>query len=131
MTKEEQERLDYQINVMQAYKEGAEIEYMKECLFEESWVTTSEPAWNWSACDYRIKPKPKYRPYKNAQEFLKDLEEHKMYIFNNGTGEYLIPTSITNKGIEFTQSGKNVSYSWGLLFIGFKWQDKTPCGIKE
>ncbi len=129
MTKEEQERLDYQIKVMQAYKEGAEIEYMKECLIEESWVTTSEPAWNWSACDYRIKPKPKYRPY-NAKEFIFDYNKYKL-LYYPICKTYIIPGSVSEDGIDCVLNGSLEYYDWEFIKDYMIWQDGTPCGIKE
>ena len=66
------------IEVMQAYERGEQIEIrMKTIPENDEWDTmTQEPEWNWSDFDYRVKPKPTYRPYKNAAEFLAAQKEH-------------------------------------------------------
>ena len=46
------------IKVMQAYVDGADI----ECQCGSQWTEltgSAEPIFNWSAADYRIKPKPR------------------------------------------------------------------------
>lgn len=40
--------------IMQAYKEGAEIEYFSEPL--NQWLPAKSPTWNWETRDYRVKP---------------------------------------------------------------------------
>lgn len=48
-----------QIEVMQAYLDGKTIECRSELEAKLGWVEVSEPKWNWTACEYRIKPDPK------------------------------------------------------------------------
>lgn len=43
------------IAVMQAAERGEEIE--GRYLWNESWMNTPTPAWNWDEFDYRAKPK--------------------------------------------------------------------------
>lgn len=68
------------IEVMQAYERGEQIEYRMKTIPENNeWVTmTQEPEWDFTEYDFRIKHKPTYRPYKNAQEFLQAQKEHGM-----------------------------------------------------
>lgn len=54
--------LDYQISVMQAHRDGKEIEacstpnaYEKTGL---KWIRASDPQWNWEKRSYRAKPGP-------------------------------------------------------------------------
>lgn len=118
--------IDYKISVMQAFKEGKAIE-RKEYGFTE-WKEDFEPSWDWIDFDYRVKICPDYRPYNSKVEFLNAQKQHGIYILKKN-GEYLIPTSVINGGVEFTQLGESVSYGWELLFENFCWQDGTPCGI--
>lgn len=67
--------------VMLAYERGEEIE-CSECLVE-NWRPTSDPAWNWANFDYRIKPKPHYRPYANAEEVMEDIKKHGGWVRRN------------------------------------------------
>lgn len=45
-----------QIAVMQAAERGEEIEC--KYFWDEPWLFTPTPTWNWDKFDYRIKPKP-------------------------------------------------------------------------
>ena len=52
-----QERAKKQAEVMLAYAEGKEIEYMN---VHASWTSCSDPVWDWSRNEYRVKkPAPK------------------------------------------------------------------------
>ena len=46
------------INVIQAFKEGKEIEYEYKNI-NQSWITTKDPTWNFKTFDYRVKQKEK------------------------------------------------------------------------
>jgi hypothetical protein len=46
-----------QIKVMQAFKDGAEIEARGRT--GTRWAKASTPSWNWHCTEYRIKEKPK------------------------------------------------------------------------
>ena len=48
------------IRVMQAFVDGKEIQSLAP--FEE-WITTDQPAWNFTSYTYRIKPIPVLRPW--------------------------------------------------------------------
>jgi hypothetical protein len=51
-----------QIAIMQAFADGATIEYKDVSSSEEFWRKTPRPSWNWSQSDYRIAPAvPEYR----------------------------------------------------------------------
>lgn len=131
MTKEEQEILDYQIEVMEAYKNGAEIEFCENTFSEPHWEVCNCPKWDWMHYGYHVKETPKYRPYKDAQEFLQAQKEHGMYLYTKKSDRYRIPTSVGRGGVELTSFGNAVSYGWELLLDSLTWQDGTPCGIKE
>lgn len=61
------------IEVMRAFDEGKQIQLL--CV-DGSWRDTN-PCWNWSEFNYRIKPEPKeptYRPYESIDEMVADYE---------------------------------------------------------
>lgn len=125
------------IEVMQAYNRGEQIEFrMKTIPENDEWNTmTQEPEWNWSGFDYRVKPKPTYRPYKNAAEFLSAQKEHGMNIRRKGCNYYILPLYITDNiiGIPYLRSDDsvvNVDKLYGDLLRECTWQDETPCGVK-
>lgn len=124
--------IDYKISVMQAYRDGAEIECIDKHVSDDIWEICDNPGWNWTKCDYRVKPSPKYRPYNNTTEFLIMQKEHGPYLcINKEKHTFIIPTSVVIGGVEFTQLGESITYGWELLFKNFTWQDGTPCGVKE
>lgn len=124
--------------VMLAYERGEQIEYrMKTIPENDEWDTmTQEPEWNWTEFEYRIKSKPFYRPYKNADEFLQAQREHGMYLRPSTKAKYMTPIIISGDTITlaFPLDSGNVytcRYSYGDIFKDFTWQDGTPCGVKE
>ena len=126
------------ISVMQAFNRGEQIEYrIKDFMRDDEWyVQKSIPEWDWRTYDYRIKPKPTYRPYKNAQEFLQAQKEHGMNIWQNGCNYYRLPLYITDTliSIQYPQidgSVVGVDKLYIDLLREYTWQDGTPCGIEE
>ena len=51
--------IDDQIKVMQAYRDGAEIEVKSRINGGDHWVAATKIPWNWASFDYRVKRKPK------------------------------------------------------------------------
>ena len=124
--------------IMLAYERGEQIEFIsKDLRSSADWtIMTQEPEWNWSDFDYRVKPKPIYRPYKNAAEFLAAQKEHGMNIRLNGHNYYGLPLYITNIliGIQWPQgdgSTVDIDVSYEELLRDYTWQDETPCGVKQ
>jgi len=69
MREEEKMNIDEQIKVMQAYRDGAEIEMAGRD--GEGWMSPAkkEPGWDWTHCIYRIKPKS------GKDKLIDDLDE--------------------------------------------------------
>lgn len=66
------------IKVMQAYVDGAEIEYLGP---HENWIHADEPGWNFQRITYRIKPKPvEYYVLVNAKGEAIGVSNHKSYV---------------------------------------------------
>lgn len=65
--------IDYMISVMQAAKRGEEIQVNAKGS-DKYWMTSRVPNWNWSQCDYRVKPKEPDRIY-----IVKDDSFHRAY----------------------------------------------------
>lgn len=129
------------IEVMQAYERGEQIECRD--WGTESWYPvnndpdwSNDPDWNMSDFEYRIKPKPTYRPYKGAKEFLKAQEEHGMWLKSNEVIEcYFMPIRVFSTYVQIIrlQSGTLVSKEMEFreLLGTYSWKDGTECGVKE
>lgn len=70
MTKEEAKEL---LPIITAFAEGEEVQ-MKDN--RGRWDTLVNPDFTRGPKNYRIKSTPKYRPFKNVEECLKEMENH-------------------------------------------------------
>jgi len=127
--------LDYMIAVMQAAKDGKEIEYLSSD--KNKWIYVKKPIWNWHYYDFRIKPeppKPEYVPYESAEEFFQAQKEHGLYLKGN-YGCYF-PVFVDDGGISIVNGNREVAtYLFNdeddeseSLHNVLTWQDGTPCG---
>ena len=67
------------IKVMQAFVDGKAIEERRISFDHTEWVDNNNPEWRWDKFDYRIKPKSKYRPFRNTQECLSEMLKHQPF----------------------------------------------------
>ena len=62
--------------IIQAYIEGKSIEFKD---YKGKWVESEQLAFNKPVEEYRIKPEPKYRPFKNAEECWQEMQKHEPF----------------------------------------------------
>ena len=74
MTREE---IKEAAKVMEAYDNGKEIQFHKE--EDDKWIDTPIPLFNWDKYTYRIKPEPKYRPFKTQEECWQEMMKHQPF----------------------------------------------------
>lgn len=125
MTKERAAAIADKIAVMAAYANGEPIQMMKIGSYYE-WIDCDLPKWNWDDFDYRITPKPSYRPFTNKEEFIQFLKTHSAMPYVLLNGEYRIVSRIYDEGITIAES--NYTYE-GLVKENIKFLDDTVCGI--
>ena len=110
------------IQIMQAYERGEQIEN----YYRGEWVLCEKPKWNWGYAEYRVKPKPEFRPFKSVEEFLEAQKEHGT---ETSTGELLFINSDNTIYIDRWAKGLDSGKcSFEYLFKNFKFADDTPCG---
>ena len=117
--------------IIQAYAEGKQIEIKtKE---DKSWSTLEEDDiqyLDFKKCDFRIKPEPKYRPFKDAQECLEEMQKHSAFGWiKNEDGMYNI-IRISDWYITICLTLDISRYDYGTA-LGFTFMDGTPFGIKD
>lgn len=118
MTKEETKE---RITLMQAYVEGKEIEVQNN----GEWRVITSPEWH-SGRKYRIKPK--YRPFKDNIECIKEMQKHLPFGWIKDKDErFYSITKIDRDGCSFGDDDD----AYGFLFKFRKFLDGTPFGIKE
>lgn len=103
---------------MQAYAEGRTIQF----LDGGKWLDLYESDFYKSPERYRIKPEPKYRPFKTKEECWNEMLKHQPFGWVKG------------KDVQYTQiltvsvrEEENFNY-W---FKNFTFPDGKPFGIKE
>lgn len=79
---------------------------------------------------YRIKPEPKYRPFANAEECLKEMSTHTPFglIKKNVSGAFYCIGSFDIKNIYI--GAKQSIHSYADSLENFTFVDDTPFGVK-
>lgn len=124
MTKEEAAKL---LPIIKAYSEGKTVEYRCKGLGNEEWkelIAKKEiPGHSFNSYEYRIKPKPKYRPFKDAEECWNEMQKHQPFGWvkqvDKDEIKYTIYCNVDNLS------------DFEADFDDYKFADGTPFGIKE
>ena len=130
MTREQAKEL---LPIIQAYAEGKTIEYSYD---GEHWERNDAPVWD---CDvmYRIKPQPKYRPFKNQEECWNEMHKHPDFGWvkkiNGGYKQIMaIHIDIFNKHCaDFAGQTGTACFGFEYIYNNYTFVDGTPFGIKE
>lgn len=125
------------IKVMQAYVEGKQIQYVDSET--EDWADIESPIWNWDTYDYRIKPEPEYRPFKDADECWQEMLKHQPFGWTKKTCGHcnflhimeLYSTGIVINMVDNFGCFKNLLETYGLAFAEITFADGAPFGVKE
>lgn len=130
---------DY-IKVMQAYIEGKQIQYDNDGM----WIDIDFPDWDWHNCDYRIKPEPKYRPFKDVDECWQEMLKHQPFGWVKEKGDKLsyellacvseneeAPISFAVYGSVGMGIIDRPSIEFNEMFNAFTFADSAPFGVKE
>ena len=113
------------VKVMEAYANGKKIQYLDN---NNKWIDAHNPVFDWYNCDYRIKPEPKYRPFKNQEECWNEMLKHQpLGWIKNECGNIFNIIAIFKESIKLNEC----STYYSDLCKQFKFIDGTPFGIKE
>lgn len=113
------------IAVMQAYVDGKDIEFYNGT--NGQWETLSDVLWC-SNTKYRVKPTPKYRPFRSAKECFDGMVKHGQFCWLQSSDRYVIARGCDNGGI-YISSDEAVSFEAALRL--YKFVDGTPFGVIE
>ena len=126
MTKEEVKEL---LPIMQAFAEGDEIQYRNNY---NEWIDVktgeglcfTKP----SSC-YRIKPEPKYRPFKSQEECWQEMLNHQPFGWIKApNGELFCIDKVFDEGVVYKHSSCRFEE---YLDGNYTFADGTPFGIME
>lgn len=117
------EDIKHQLPIIQAFADGKTIEYMG---INGQWVETDQPTWG--GHKLRIKPEPKYRPFKTQEECWEEMHKHSDFGWVTD-GYYKSTISVKSDFIVVTIS--SLEYDFGKAYIHFTFADGTPFGIRK
>lgn len=122
MTREE---VKIMMPIIEAFSEGKEIQILDDVY---GWVEMKNLILNWSPNFYRIKPEPKYRPFKSREECWQEMQKHQPFgwIRSNISGILYLIDSVSD-----VMSFNKLFISYKDVFECNKFADGTPFGIKE
>lgn len=126
--------------IIQAFVEGKTIQYQH--TYSSPLIVADNPNWidvspngaidfSDNPLNYRIKPEPKYRPFKNKEECWQEMLKHQPFgwIKSISNSEYLYSiVEIVDDCCIFVDGPKTSFYS---LYKNSTFADGTPFGIKE
>ena len=113
--------------IMMAFANGSDVQFYNgvtkqwedirpECVLFES------------TAEYRVKPEPKYRPFKTQEECWEEMHKHPDFGWVTD-GYYKSTISVKSDSIVVTIS--SLEYDFGKAYIHFTFADGAPFGVKE
>lgn len=119
---------------LQAFAEGRVIECrtkpsaVKGTSVPNDWTEINEIGY-WDNIEYRVKPEPKYRPFKDAKKCWSEIQKHHPFGWVK-TGES-IRRLITLVDVDRIQIGnQNLNWTYAQVFKAFIFMDGQPFGVK-
>ena len=128
MTREEAKVL---LPFIKAFVEGKTIEVIsKDSVGNVFHTEVSEPAFTPNN-HYRIKPEPKYRPFKSQEECWNEMHKHPDFgwVRSKQWGSYALIGNIGRVIIRSTDECHKDSMNY--IYENYTFTDGTPFGVKE
>ncbi len=121
--------------IMQAFAEGRTIECrtkpsaLKGTDVPNNWTEMKEIEY-WNNTEYRIKPEPKYRPFKDAEECWEEMMKHQPFgwvkLKDTESGYYMPKGIASQVVIGFNE----IPFSYKKVFEDYTFADGTTFGVK-
>ena len=120
------------IAVMQAYVDGKQIQVESS---DSKWADVPEPSWSING-NYRSKPEPKYRPFKDAEECWQEMLKHQPFGWIKGKedGHYSMVTTVdaaAGEGKKHIDISGDYLCSLDETMSCYTFADGAPFGVKE
>lgn len=133
MTREEAKAL---LPILQAYAEGKVIECrtkpstIKGTDVPNDWAEMKEIEL-WNNTEYRIKPEPKYRPFKDAEECWTEMLKHQPFGWvkskdNTTLNKFMFIDGLQNNNVCISK----VDFTYNEMVKYYIFTDGTPFGAK-
>ena len=114
--------------IIKAYAEGKEIEGLYKGT-KSPWFKIKDMDFN-QGIIFRIKPEPKYRPFKNAEECWQEMLKHQPfgYTYDRFNNIRDCITKVATTGVSY--DSPTVVISFEEVFDRFVFADGVPFGVK-
>ena len=119
--------------VMMAFANGSDVQFYNGST--EQWEDLAPECVLFdSNTEYRIKPEPKYRPFKTHEECWNEARKHNdfpwiRYIDGGFTQIKNIGKNDVN--VESNLEHPHTTYSFAMAYLTLTFNDGTPFGVKE
>ena len=121
--------------IIQAFAEGKVIECRTKPSavigtgVQNEWIETKEIGF-WCDIEYRIKPEPKYRPFKDAEECWEEMQKHQPFgwVKWNDVRYNIYVVSLISVCLI---NGNCVNMDFAYAYQKLTFADGTPFGVKE
>ena len=122
MTREEAKEL---LPIIKAFADGKTIQFRERDV--------EEPSFDGCLNEYRIKPEPKFRPFKTKEECWDEMHKHPDFgwVKNKQNNSYCKISRIVRYYTEERILCVGCSYTLAIAFDSFIFTDGTPFGIRE
>ena len=118
------------MNIIQAFADGKTIQAIDP--YEDEWV--DQAGLNFKALfegQYRIKPEPTYRPFKDAEECWNEMQKHQPFGWLNGDKCFYNIVSVSNIDVSMANvSGDIIILNFSDVMEDNTFADGTPFGMK-
>lgn len=117
--------------IIQAFAEGKTVEYQN---VHREWIEVKNPSFSEHYSEYRIKPEPKHRPFKNAEECWTEMQKHQPFgwLKHKEEKENYHILKIMDSRISMIDVCEEVTFfDYNETFKQYTFADGTPFGIKE
>lgn len=127
MNREQAKKL---LPIIQAFAEGKTIQVQEDI----DWCYLGNDAgFNLNPSRYRIKPSPKYRLFKDAEECWQEMQKHQPFgwLKDKEDGHYTLITAINKTDVDQIALNGNTGWLFCSISKFYTFADGTPFGIKE
>lgn len=115
--------------IIQAFAEGKAIQLK---TVDKGWQDIHSASFDSNPKNYRIKPEPKYRPFKDAEECCQEMMKHQPFGWITSQGAFFYIIYIEDKLFGYGSACGTILHSeFNDVLKSFTFADGTPFGIKE
>ena len=113
--------------IIKAFSEGKEVQYKSN----GSWYSAENIVFFGETQRFRIKPEPKYRPFRDAEECWKGMQKHPPFgwVKDKKNGHHVLITAVDDDTCGMSLNG-NAAWSLSGIMDLFTFADGVPFGVK-